>query len=154
MVRFRFWRAASTAPDLPHPRLIPLPGTPTLVHVLTKGWSVLLGTQRHDVVASWDIHGTGGGMILVDGVVRQRWLIGAKWPGVKKQFRLGLFDACLVQQGFSGYRLEVGGAISEHGTLPPTNEAVRWNRLGLLVLLGPVLIVLVGLIVVLVWTRG
>jgi hypothetical protein len=112
--------------------------------VLTKHWSVVQGDQVHDVVVSWDLLATGGGLIVVDGVVQKRWLVGVKWPGVVKHFRVGDRNARVVQHGVTTCRLEVDGAMaSELDAPPPSAEAVRWNHRGLLVLVGPVL----GLIV-------
>ena len=110
--------------------------------MLTKRWHVVHGEQRHDVIVSWDLLATGGGMVVVDGVVQKRWLVGVKWPGVEKHFHVGVREGRVVAQGFADCRLEVDGATTSELDAPaPTAEAIRWNRLGLLVLVGPVLLV-------------
>lgn len=121
--------------------------------MLTKRWSVVHGERRHDVVVSWDLLATGGGLVVVDGVVQKRWLVGVKWPGVEKHLYIGVHKGRIVAQGFADCRLEVDGATAtEQDAPPPSAEAVRWNRLGLLVLVGPVLM-LVALAAVFLGTR-
>ncbi len=112
--------------------------------MLTKRWSVVHGERRHDVVVSWDLLSTGGGLVVVDGVEQKRWLVGVKWPGVEKHFRIGDRNARIVQHGFTSCRLEIDGATTSELDAPaPTAEAIRWNRLGLLVLVGPALGIIV-----------
>jgi len=111
--------------------------------VLTKRWSVVHEERRHDVVVSWDLLSTGGGMVVVDGVVTKRWLVGVKWPGVEKHFPIGDRNARVVQQGLTSFRLDADGATATEQDAPPQSaEATRWNRLGLLVLIGPILVLI------------
>ena len=117
--------------------------------MLTKRWSVLVDNQPHDVVVSWNVTSTGGGMIVVDGVEQSRWLVGVKWPGVEKRLVVGGRRARAVQHTFGDFGLEVEGAsVSAPVQIPPSEAARRLGWLGLVVLVGPVVgvVVLAGVL--------
>ena len=107
--------------------------------MLTKRWSVLVEGHTHDVVVSWNVIGSGGGLILVDGLERRRWLVGLKWPGVEKRFQVEDRAARVVQHSLGDFQLEVeGAAVSEPSRVAASAEARRLNRMGTLLLLAPI----------------
>jgi len=118
--------------------------------MLTKRWTVLADNQPHSVEVSWDMLATGGGRVVVDGTEQRRWLVGLKWPGVTKPFRVGSHAAQVVQTGVTDFEVQVhGGSTEALGRVPTPPEATKQFWLGLLLLLGPVVVAVVlgGLLV-------
>lgn len=70
-------------------------------------WTVTIDGQPHQVTAEWDLHGTGGGRISVDGEPAEQSSFGTKWPGAQRSFVVAGRRFAIAKRGLSDAELDL-----------------------------------------------
>lgn len=112
---------------------------------MRKVWEIDLDGQRHRIDVAWDVQLSGGGRIVLDGVIADTWWIGVKFPGVSRQFMVGRQRA-QVRTRWMDFDLYLGSArvpdqqLVEIGGNQPGGAPHRLVALGLLIVVLAVLL--------------
>jgi hypothetical protein len=73
----------------------------------TGSWVVVVDGRQHQIAAEWDLLSTGGGMITIDGVVVERWMLGVKWPGAQRRFVVHGYRFVIAKRGLTDPELDL-----------------------------------------------
>jgi hypothetical protein len=86
-----------------------------------KIWNITVDGRQHEVDVSLDLTLSGGGRIVLDGVVVESWSFGVKGPGTVRSFIVGTSIA-RITQGLFDFDLHIDGV-----EIPQPRQA-PWKR--------------------------